>query len=145
MLRKQQKISANLVLKLIKIKKKNTLKISLKKTKKEITIAAKINRKIISTSFAFRNTLKEPTENTVSLTTVSKVESAIKELQDKKATGPNSISSKILKNNKIFSLSHFVTQSVLFLCQEIFLSNLKLLKLSQFIKKEILWMHKLLP
>ena len=116
----------------------------MKKTKKEITIAAKINRKIISTSFAFRNTLKEPTENTVSLTTVSKVESAIKELQDKKATGSNSISSKILKNNKIFSLSHFVTQSVLFLCQEIFLSNLKLLKLSQFIKKEILWIAQII-
>ena len=115
----------------------------MKKTKKEIAIAAKINRKILSTSFAFRNTLKEPTENTVSLTTVSKVESAIKELQDKKATGPNSISSKILKN-KIFSLSHFVTQSVLFLCREIFLSNLKLLKLSQFIKKEILWIAQII-
>ena len=33
-------------------------------------------------------------------TTVNEVESAIKELQDKKATGPNSIPSKILKNNK---------------------------------------------
>ena len=33
-------------------------------------------------------------------TTINEVESAIKELQDKKATGPNSIPSKILKNNK---------------------------------------------
>ena len=33
-------------------------------------------------------------------TTANEVESAIKELQDKKATGPNSILSKILKNNK---------------------------------------------
>ena len=36
----------------------------------------------------------------LSPTTVNEVESAIKELQDKKATGPNSIPSKILKNNK---------------------------------------------
>ena len=66
------------------------------------TIAAKIDRRIISTSFAFRNTLKEPNENTMFLspTTVNEVESGIKELQDKKATGPNSIPSKILKNNK---------------------------------------------
>ena len=36
----------------------------------------------------------------LSPTTVNEVESAIKELQDEKATGPNSIPSKILKNNK---------------------------------------------
>ena len=36
----------------------------------------------------------------LSPTTVNKVESAIKELQDRKAKGPNSIPSKILKNNK---------------------------------------------
>ena len=49
------------------------------------TIAAKIDERIISTSFSFRNTLREPSENTMFLlpTTVNKVESAIKELQDK--------------------------------------------------------------
>ena len=35
-----------------------------------------------------------------SATTVNEVESAIRKLQDKKATGPNSIPSKMLKNNK---------------------------------------------
>ena len=62
----------------------------------------KIDERIISTSFTVRNTLREPNENTMLLspTTVNEVESAIKELQDKKATGPNSIPSKILKNNK---------------------------------------------
>ena len=66
------------------------------------TIAAKIDERIISTSFSFRNTLREPNENTMFLSpaTVNEIESAIKELQDKKATGPNSIPSKILKNNK---------------------------------------------
>ena len=62
----------------------------------------KIDVRIISTSFSFRNTLREPNENTIFLSpaTVNEIESAIKELQDKKATGPNSIPSKILKNNK---------------------------------------------
>ena len=66
------------------------------------TIAVKIDVRIISTSFSFRNTLREPNENTIFLSpaTVNEIESAIKELQDKKATGPNSIPSKILKNNK---------------------------------------------
>ena len=40
----------------------------------------------------------------LSPTTVNEVESATKELQDKKASGPNSIPSKIIKNNKdVFS------------------------------------------
>ena len=62
----------------------------------------KIDIRIISTSFCFRNTLREPNENTIfpSPATVNEIESAIKELQDKKATGPNSVLSKILKNNK---------------------------------------------
>ena len=66
------------------------------------TIAAKIDERIISTSSTFRNTLKEPTENTMfsSPTAVNEVESAIKKLQDKKAKGPNSIPTKIFKNNK---------------------------------------------
>ena len=76
-----------------------------------IQLQQKIDERIISTSFTVRNTLREPNENTMLLspTTVNEVESAIKELQDKKATGPNSIPSKILKNNKDVSLSHFVT------------------------------------
>ena len=66
----------------------------------------KIDEGIILTSFAFRNTLREPNENTMFLCSsrqplyINEVESAIKELQDKKATGLNSILSKILKNNK---------------------------------------------
>ena len=62
----------------------------------------KIDARIISTSFSFRNTLSEPNENTifVSLTAVNEAESAIKELQDRKTTGSNIIPSKILKNNK---------------------------------------------
>ena len=66
------------------------------------TITVKIDARIISTSFSFRNTLSEPNENTifVSLTAVNEAESAIKELQDRKTTGSNIIPSKILKNNK---------------------------------------------
>ena len=47
------------------------------------TIAGKIDGKIISTFFAFRNTLKEPTENSkfLSRTKVNEVQSVIKELQ----------------------------------------------------------------
>ena len=62
-------------------------------------------------SFTFRNTLREPIENTMFLspTTVKEVELAIKELQDKNATVPNSILSRPLKVTKMFSLSHFVT------------------------------------
>ena len=50
------------------------------------TIAAKIDERIISTSFAFRNTLREPNKNIMFLLPTT--------------SGPNSISSKVLKNNK---------------------------------------------
>ena len=54
---------------------------------------------MISTSFALGNTLKEPTENTMFLspTTLTEAESAVKELEDKKATVPSSIPSEIFK------------------------------------------------
>ena len=65
-------------------------------------IAAKIDERMISTSFALGNTLKEPTENTMfhSPTTLTEVESAVKELEDKKATSRNSIPSIIFKISK---------------------------------------------
>ena len=87
---------------LIKEQKQTTLRLLQNSTHFFNTIAAKIDERIISTSFSFRNTLREPNENTIFLSpaTVNEIESAIKELQDKKATGPNSIPSKILKNNK---------------------------------------------
>ena len=66
------------------------------------TVVAKINERKISTSFALRNTLRESKEKTMFLSTitVNEVESAIKEPQDKKATVPNSIPSKIPENNR---------------------------------------------
>ena len=60
----------------------NSLKIASKFNSFFNTIAAKIDKKIISTYFAFRNTLRESTEDIMFLspTTVNEVESAIKEL-----------------------------------------------------------------
>ena len=60
----------------------NSLKIASKFNSFFNTIAAKIDEKIISTYFAFRNTLRESTEDIMFLspTTVNEVESAIKEL-----------------------------------------------------------------
>ena len=84
----------------------NSLKIASEFNSFFNTIEAKINERTISNSFAFKNTIREPTENAMFLspTTINEVESAIKELQDKKAANPNSITSKILKNNKdVFS------------------------------------------
>ena len=80
----------------------NNLKITSEFNSFSSTIAAKIDETIISTSFTFRNTLRELTENTMFLspTADNEVESTIKELQDKKATGPNNIPCKISKNNK---------------------------------------------
>ena len=50
----------------------------------------------------FKNTLRKPNENTMFLlpTTVKELELTIKELHDKKATSPNGMPSKIIKNNK---------------------------------------------
>ena len=98
------------------------------------TIAAKIDERMISTSFSFRNTLRQPNKNNMFFLpiTVNEVESAIKKQQVQTVS-----LLKYLKITKMFSLSHFVIYSILLLCLKLFLSHLKLPKLSQFIKREI--------
>ena len=94
----------------------------------------------------FKNTLRKPNENTMFLlpTTVKEVELTIKELQDKKATSPNGIPSQIIKNNKdvlskpLCDLINLVFVSVTFPQQ------LKQPKLTQFIKREILWIVQII-
>ena len=75
------------------------------------TIAAKIYERKISTSFTFRNTLKEPTENTVFLspTTVNEVGSPIKNSKMRKKQVRRVSLLRSLEITKIFPLSHFLT------------------------------------
>ena len=71
----------------------------------------------------------------LSPTTVNEVESAIKELQEKKATGPNSISSKILKNNKDVPFKPLCDLINLVFVSETFPQQLKITKIIPVYKK----------
>ena len=65
-------------------------------------IPAKIHSKIVPTNYSFLDTLKNPNINTVFLppTTTDEIETTIKYFNERKATGPNSIPTKILKSAK---------------------------------------------
>ena len=71
----------------------------------------------------------------LSATTVNEVESAIRKLQDKKATGPNSIPSKILKNNKDVLSEPLCDQIHLVFVSGTFIQQLKTAKLIPVYKK----------
>ena len=64
------------------------------------TIASKIDGKIIPTNTTFQSTLDNPNNNTLFLspTIPEEVESTIKHFDNRKATGPNSIPTKVLKS-----------------------------------------------
>ena len=66
------------------------------------TIAEKIDEKLIATTYQYQTTLNEPNQNTMTLSpkTEVKIKSTIKKLKTNKIKGPNSIPTKILKNNK---------------------------------------------
>ena len=65
-------------------------------------IPAKIDSKIVPTNYSFLGTLKNPNINTVFLspTTTDEIETTIKYFNERKATGHNSIHTKILKSAK---------------------------------------------
>ena len=71
----------------------------------------------------------------LSATTVNEVESAIRKLQDKKATGPNSIPSKILKNNKDVLSEPLCDRIHLVFVSGTFIQQLKTAKLIPVYKK----------
>ena len=66
------------------------------------TIPAKIDSKIVPTNYSFLDTLKNPNINTIFLspTTTDEIETTIKYFNERKATGPNNIPTKILKSVK---------------------------------------------
>ena len=66
------------------------------------TIPAKIDSKIVPINYSFLDTLKNPNINTIFLspTTTDEIEKTIKYFNERKATGPNSIPTKILKSAK---------------------------------------------
>ena len=72
----------------------------------------------------------------LSPTTVNEVESAIKELQDKKAASPNSITSKILKNNKDVSSKPLCDLINLVFMSGTFPQQIKTAKIISIYKKE---------
>ena len=64
-------------------------------------IPAKIDSKIVPTNYSFLDTLKNPNISTIFLsTTVDEIETTIKYFNERKAAGPNSIPTKILKSAK---------------------------------------------
>ena len=89
----------------------NSLKIASECNSFFNTIAAKIYERKISTSFTFRNILREPTENTMFLspTTVNEVGSPIKNSKMRKKQVRIVSLLRSLRITKIFSLSHFLT------------------------------------
>ena len=97
----------------------------------------------------FKNTLRKPNENTMFLlpTTVKELELTIKELHDKKATSPNGMPSKIIKNNKDLLPKPLCDLINLVFVSGTFPQQLKTAKINPIYKREILWtgLYKLSP